>query len=200
VSGQGRRSWACLLASLVLLLAGCASAYRSGEIALREGRNADAAARFSEALSAEPDRADALFGLGLAQYRMDAFGAAAASLGRTVQAAPKRADAHFYLGLSYLALDDQDAAARELGAVPELSIHPRIGAQVSRAVALLRAGVLPADTREFVRKSLEDEAQWHEEVVEARLAPHMYFGPSWFVRDPMSWSPLGWYPYGVPAP
>ena len=79
-------------------------------------------------------------------------------------------------------------------------MHPRIAAQAGRAAGLLRLGVLPTQTREFVRKSLEDEADWQREVIEARLAPHVYLGPAWFARDPAGWSPLGWYPYGPPAP
>lgn len=46
----------------------------------------------------------------------------------------------------------------------------------------------------------DDEARWYQDVQEARLAPHLYFGPAWFVRDPAGWSPLGWYPYGFPGP
>jgi len=46
----------------------------------------------------------------------------------------------------------------------------------------------------------ENEADWSRDVIEARLAPHMYLGPAWFVRDPAGLSPLGWYPYGLPAP
>jgi hypothetical protein len=37
-------------------------------------------------------------------------------------------------------------------------------------------------------------------VIEARLAPHVYLGPAWFLRDPAGWSLLGWYPYGLPRP
>ena len=51
-----------------------------------------------------------------------------------------------------------------------------------------------------MRKSLEDEADWQRELIEARLAPHVYLGPAWFVHDPAGWSPLGWYPYGAPRP
>jgi hypothetical protein len=62
----------------------------------------------------------------------------------------------------------------------------------------MESGPLPAELREFIRQSLEDEILWQRDVLEARLAPHMYFGPAWFVGDPTGWSPLGWYPYGVP--
>jgi hypothetical protein len=52
----------------------------------------------------------------------------------------------------------------------------------------------------IVRESLDDEARWYQEVQDARLAPHLYLGPAWFVRDPAGWSPLGWYPYSSPGP
>jgi tetratricopeptide (TPR) repeat protein len=194
------RRWPACLAGLVCLLAGCATAYQTGQVALYEGRYAEAAARFSDALARDRDRADARIGLGIAQYHLGSFDTAVASLGMSVLALPDRADARLYLALTYLALGDQDAAARQLDALRGLGVHPRLAAQAERAAALLRLGELPTETREFVRHSLEDEARWQQDVVAARLAPHMYFGPSWFVRDPAGWSPLGWYPYGVPTP
>lgn len=198
--GRVRRHRACLLAGLVWLITGCATAFRSGEVALQEGRYEEATARFTDALAAHPDRPEALFGLGLAQYRLGSFDAAVASLGRAVLVAPDRADTRLYLALGYLALGSQDLAAGQLGALLEQDIHPRIAAQAGRALGLLRGEALPAEIRDFVRESLDDEARWYQDVQEARLAPHLYFGPAWFVRDPAGWSPLGWYPYGFPGP
>ena len=198
--GRARRHRACLLAGLVWLLTGCATAYRAGEAALQEGRYEEATARFSDALADDPDRPEALFGLGLAQYRLGSFDAAVASLRRAVLVAPDRADVRLYLALGYLALGDQDAAAGQLGGLLELDIHPRVAAQARRALGLLQGDALPAEVRDFVRQSLDDEARWYQDVREARLAPHLYFGPTWFVRDPAGWSPLGWYPYGFPGP
>jgi tetratricopeptide (TPR) repeat protein len=200
MSASSARRAAALLAGLALLLAGCASTYQRGEAALRAGRYLDAAARFGEVLAEDPERADALVGLGLAQYRLNGFTQAAGSLERAVRALPRHAEARFYLALTALALEDQPAATGHLDALAGLDLHPRIAAQVGRAAALLRRGPLPAETREFVRKSLEDEADWHRELLEERLAPHMYLGPTWFVYDPAGWTPLGWYPYGVPRP
>ena len=114
--------------------------------------------------------------------------------------APDRADTRLYLALGYLALGSQDLAAGQLGPLLELDIHPRIAEQAGRALGLLRGEALPAVIRDFVRQSLDDEARWYQDLQEARLAPHLYFGPAWFVRDPAGWSPLGWYPYGFPGP
>jgi tetratricopeptide (TPR) repeat protein len=193
--------WATgLLAGLALLLTGCAMAYQHGQTALHEGRYLDAATRFGEALADDPGSTDALVGLGIAQYRLDSFDAAVTSLGRAVLAVPAHGEARLYLGLTYLALEDQGAAARHLEALAGLDVHPRIAAQAGRAAALLRRGALPPETREFVRKSLEDEVAWNQEVIEARLAPHAYLGPAWFGRDAAGWGFLGWYPYGLPRP
>ncbi|HTI55158.1 MAG TPA: tetratricopeptide repeat protein [Verrucomicrobiae bacterium] len=200
MSGRARRHRACRLAVLVWLLTGCATAYRSGEVALEEGRYEDASAKFGEALAGHPDRPEALFGLGLAQYRLGSFDAAVASLGRAVLVSPDRADVRLYLALGYLALGSQDLAAGQLAVLLEQDIHPRIAAQARRALGLLRGEALSAEIRDFVRQSLDDEARWYQDVQEARLAPHLYFGPAWFVRDPAGWSPLGWYPYGFPGP
>lgn len=195
------RGWANgLLAGLVLLIAGCVTAYQHGQTALHEGRYLEAAARFGEALADDPASANALLGLGIAQYHLESFQAAVGSLGRAVLAVPTHAEARLYLALTYLALEDQGAAARHLEALAGLGVHPRTAAQASRAAALLRHGPLSIDARAFVRKSLEGEADWSRDVIEARLAPHVYLGPAWFGRDPAGWSPLGWYPYGVPPP
>jgi tetratricopeptide (TPR) repeat protein len=190
----------CLLAALVLLLTGCVTAYQHGQTALREGRYLEAAARFGEALADHPASANALLGLGIAQYHLDSFHAALGSLGRAVLAVPAHAEARLYLALTYLALEDQGSAARHLEAVAGLGVHSRTAVQASRAAALLHRGPLSIEIREFVRKSLEAEADWSRDVIDARLAPHVYLGPAWFARDPAGWSPLGWYPYGVPPP
>ena len=198
--GRLRRHRAWLLGGLVWVLPGCATAYRAGEVALQEGRYEDATAKFGEALADRPDRPEALLGLGLARYRMGSFDAAVATLGRAVLVAPDRADVRLYLALGYLALGSQDLAAGQLAVLREQDIHPRIAAQAGRALGLLRGEALPAEICDFVRESLDDEARWYQDVQEARLAPHQYFGPTWFVRDPAGWSPLGWYPYGFPGP
>jgi tetratricopeptide (TPR) repeat protein len=188
------RPAACLCAGLVFLLASCASAFRSGQSALREGHYPEAAARFGEALAKDPAPTEARFGLGLAHYRMGAIDAAVGALDRVVLATPDLAEARLYLGLAHLGLGDQDEAARQLGALMELDVHPRFAAQADRALGLMRGGTLPVEVRDFVRQSLEDGAMWYQDVLEARLAPHLYFGPLWYVRDPEDWSPLGWRP------
>lgn len=188
------------LLALAFVSTGCASAYRSGHVAMRDGRYVEAASRFTEALAEAPDRVEVLVSLGVAHYRAGLYRTAIGPLGRAVLLEPDRPDARAYLALTYLALEEQAAAERQLGALLGLTAHPRIVAQARRAIALLQSGALPTDVREFVRYSLEDELAWQEEVLEARLAPHMYFGPAWFVGDSAGWHPLGLYPYGVLRP
>lgn len=167
---------------------------------MQEGRYLEAASRFTEVLADDPDRTDALFSLGLAQYRAGLFRAAINPLGRLVLMVPDHAEARLFLALTYMGLEDQEAAVRQLKALLDLGAHPRIVAQAGRAVGLMQSGALPPEVREFIRQSLEDEILWQQEVLEARLAPHLYFGPAWFVGELTGWSPLGWYPYGVPRP
>jgi len=193
---SGALGW--LLVGLAVT-SGCASTYTSGQIALQDGRNLEAASLFTQTLSKDPTDVEALFALGVAYYRTGFFDAAFGPLGRTVLTQPDRAEARLYLALTYLALEKQDAAARQLKALLELNIHPRNAAQVRAALRLMEGGVLPAAVRQFVRQSLEDGIVWQHEVLEARVAPHMYLGPGGFVRDPSGWSPLS-YPYGVPSP
>jgi tetratricopeptide (TPR) repeat protein len=194
---SGALGW--LLVGLALT-PGCVSTYRSGQIALEQGRNLEAASLFTQVLSEDPTRVDALFALGVAHYRAGFFDAAIGPLGRTVLAQPDRSEARLYLALTYLALEKQAAAARQLKALLELDIHPRNAAQVRAALGLMEAGVLPTAVHQFVQQSLEAGIVWQHEVLEARLAPHMYLGPTWFVRDSSGWSALGAYPYGVPRP
>jgi tetratricopeptide (TPR) repeat protein len=123
MTASGQRLANGLLAGLVLLLAGCMTAYQHGQAALRDGRYLEAAARFSEALADDPASVNALLGLGLAQYHLDSFQAAVGFLGRAVLAAPGNAEAHLYLALTYLALEDQGAAARP-GPPPRPSGQP----------------------------------------------------------------------------
>lgn len=54
MTGSGPRLANGLLTGLVLLLAGCVTAYQHGQTALRDGRYLEAAARFSEALADDP--------------------------------------------------------------------------------------------------------------------------------------------------
>ena len=58
-----------LLLAMIALAAGCATPYAQGQSAMRQGRFVEAEGYFSQALTEDPGRADALVGLGIAQYK-----------------------------------------------------------------------------------------------------------------------------------
>jgi tetratricopeptide (TPR) repeat protein len=179
----------------VLLLAGCATAYQHGQTALHEGRYQEAAARFGEAPAEDPARVDALVGLGLAQYRLDAFHAAVGSLGRAVLAAPDRAEPRLYLALATWPSRIRRAAARQLEALAGLDVHPRIAAQRRGAAAAARR----AAGRDARVRAQESRTRPTGIVSCSRRVRPTYLGPAWFVHDPAGWSPP-MVPYGVPRP
>ncbi|HEU5320349.1 MAG TPA: hypothetical protein VFX28_06085, partial [Methylomirabilota bacterium] len=90
--------------------------------------------------------------------------------------------------------------AEHLSALRALPVHPRLGAQVGRALELLALGELPPAVLRFVAASLEDEADWDRELREVRLLPRATLEPTWFIYgDRYGWYPYGWYPYRVPV-
>jgi tetratricopeptide (TPR) repeat protein len=158
------------LGALVIALAtlGCASAQGRGEQALRAGRNAVAADAFGQALAQDPTRIDALVGLGVARYRLEAYDTAVEPLARAVADAPRHPAARLYLGLAQLQRGDARAAAEHLAAFRDLGPDDRLVAQLDRTLAILRGPALSPEVRAFIAASLEDEAALVREVREAR--------------------------------
>jgi tetratricopeptide (TPR) repeat protein len=186
--------------SLVLLLGGCATALGQGQLALRQGRYEDAALHFREALASQ-ERADARFGLGVALYQLGDFAGAAKALTPAVKAAPRNPDARLFLALTYLQTGDEAAAREHLTELRSVAIHPRLSAQVGRALDVMALDGLPSPMRRFVAASLEDEAQWERELREAHIAPRAPYEPTWTIYgDGSGWYPYGWYPYIAPVP
>ncbi|MBI4608892.1 MAG: tetratricopeptide repeat protein [Candidatus Rokubacteria bacterium] len=171
------------LALAVLLgaaaLAGCATAYGRGVSALGLGRYDEAADRFAEALAEAPARLDALAGLGIARYKLGAWDAATDALQRVVAREPDRAEARLYLGLSHLRKGEDGPAEEQLRALLGLKPHPRIAAQINRALSVIRGDVLSDELRRFLAASLEDEADWERELREARLEQRLRVDPFW---------------------
>lgn len=174
---------------LVLAAAGCASAVGRGQTALRQGRWADAARHFEEALTAGADDAAALLGLGIARYKVGALDLAGAALERAVGLQPDSREARLYLALVRLRTHDDDRARASLQSLRELGPSPRLAAQIERALPLIGPD-LGDRFREFMAAGLEDELEWEREVQRARRAS-AYTQPSWIIyRD--SWP---WYPF-----
>jgi tetratricopeptide (TPR) repeat protein len=94
------RCYPVLLAALAFAISGCTTTVGRGQTALRDGRYAEAASNFETALKENPERSDALVGLGIARYEQRLYDEAVAHLSQAVNRDPKRADARLYLGLA----------------------------------------------------------------------------------------------------
>ncbi len=172
---HGRRLAPFLLVSLVLT--GCATAYIQGLAALRQGRYDEAASSFQEALAAQPERLEALAGLGIARFKQGAFDEAVDSLGRVVAQRPDDATARLYLALGYLQKRDAFLAEEQLTALQRVDLDSRLAAQVERALDVIRSEPLTDAIRTFVSASLETEADLIRELREARLEARRYGYP-----------------------
>jgi tetratricopeptide (TPR) repeat protein len=143
----------------LLLLAACATPYADGRVALQAGRYADAARHFEDALARDPNRLDALLGLGIARYKEGKLAEAVAPLARVVARQPSSETTHLYLALAYLRggqIPDAEAALTRLLA---LAPRPRLARQADRALALIRQKPVPTEeARNLLAAGLEAEA------------------------------------------
>lgn len=176
----------CPLVAL-LALAGCATPYGEGRVALRHERYDEASAHFSESLARDPDRLDARVGFGIARYKLGSLDEAADALRQVVARAPRHAEARFYLGLTYLQKGETSLAEEQLTALLELRPHPRIAAQIDRALKVIQSGPLSDDVKRFVAASLEDEVAWERQVREAERVKRVYVEPGFFIYGPPYW-------------
>jgi tetratricopeptide (TPR) repeat protein len=184
-----------LIVLLAAVLAGCATPYVRGRDALLAERYDEAAGHFRQALEADPARADALTGLGVALYKQGALDAALDVLRRAVGAAPGSPEGRLYLGLVYLRRGQERAAEAEFAALRTLRLHPRLAAQLERAERVLRLADLADDVRQFVAAGLEDEALWEADVRRAQQIPRGFLQPTWLLYwDARDRYPGGWCP------
>jgi tetratricopeptide (TPR) repeat protein len=154
-----------LFAALAVAVAGCATTAQSrGERALVRGDFPAALAEFQSALAERPDRLDALQGLAIAQYKTGALAEAAANLDDVLAQAPQSGTALLYGGLVALQQRHDDVAAERLTRFRALEPDPRFGAQVDRALALVRSQPVSDEVRAFVATSIEDAARATLEV------------------------------------
>lgn len=171
------------LALVVTLAAGCATTPTSaGSAALRQGRPAEAAAQFEQALASEPERLDALIGLGISRFRLGAYQEAIGALSDAVTRAPAHGGARLYLALAHLRTHEDAKALEHLTALRTLELEPRFGALVDQALALMRAGAPPDPVRTFMVASLDYGADWSRELAETRQAlrhAQLYADPFW---------------------
>jgi tetratricopeptide (TPR) repeat protein len=152
------------------VLTGCATSYREGKSALVLNRYDEAAAHFADSLARNPDRLDALAGLGISKLKLGALDESVAVLQRVVTQAPRQGEARLYLGVAFLQKGDLAAAQAHLATLRDQQPEPRLAAKIDRALTLMRGDALTDEVRRFVASSLEDEADWAREMREARLA------------------------------
>jgi Flp pilus assembly protein TadD len=159
---------------LVLLaatgLGGCASATTRGQAALYSGRYDEAASRFEEALTREPESVAALVGLGITRYRLAALDEARRLFGEALSQSPDLPVPHLYLGLIAL-LGGQDAAAAEsLRRYVALGAPPLLAAHIERALRALGSGPVSTEMRQYMAAGIEDQSAWAGELVATRQA------------------------------
>lgn len=154
----------------LVVLAGCATATGRGQAALYSGQYSEAAARFEEALTDDPDSVAALTGLGIARYRMGALDDAQRALGQALRQTPDVPVAHLYLGLIALLRGDDVAAGERLRHYAAVGAPPRLDAGIDRALRTLAAGDVSPEMRRYIASSIEDGSAWADEVAAARQA------------------------------
>jgi tetratricopeptide (TPR) repeat protein len=156
------------LVVVALALAACATASSEARRALREGRYGEAASGFEDVLTKEPDKVEALVGLGVAKYRAGAFEEALPPLDRAVTREPKLTVAHLYLGLTHLRRGEDEDVEEHLKTVVAERPGTRLAAQADRVLKVLR-GPDPASSelRTFMAESLESELAAERDIADA---------------------------------
>lgn len=174
--------------------AGCATPYAHGRAALGQERYDEAAGHFSEALARDPGRLDARAGLGVARYKLGALDEGAETLRQVIAQAPRHAEARLYLALTYIDKGENSLAEEQLTALRDLKPHPRIAAQIDRALKVIRSGPLSDDVKRLVTASLVDGVEWERQVREAERVQRVYVEPGFPLYGPPYWYPY-WYRY-----
>ena len=164
---------------LALILTGCASATRDGQVALLYGDNATAAASFENALAKNPNSVTALVGLGIARYRLGAFVEADRALNDALARSPDLPVAHLYLGLSALRRGQDDAADAEFVRFGSFGMSPRLTAYIDRTMSLLHTVPANDELRAYMADGIADQAAWAGEVTEAWNAAN-YARATWY--------------------
>jgi hypothetical protein len=164
----------------VVALGGCATAYTRGEAALRAGHPEEALPLLEQACAETPAHLDARIALGIARYRTRGWNAATDILAAVVAEMPRSADARLFLALAQLMSGDVIAARADLEALRELHVHPRVDAQITRVLPLLRAPLDDA-VRDVIAGDLDDAYEWMREVEAARRRGRALLEPAWSV-------------------
>ena len=168
-----------LVVLLALILTGCASANRDGQVALLYGDNATAATDFETALAKDPTSVSALVGLGIARYRLGAYAEADRALNDALAQTPDLPVAHLYLGLSALRRGQDDVADAQFVRFSSFGMSPRLSAYIDRTMRLLHTVPASEEFRAYMADGIADQAAWAGEVSEAWNAAN-YARATWF--------------------
>lgn len=168
-----------LIVLLALILTGCASANRDGQVALLYGDNATAVTYFETALAKDPTSVSALVGLGIARYRLGAYAEADRALNDALAQTPDLPVAHLYLGLSALRRGQDDVTAAQFARFSVFGVSPRLSAYIDRTMRLLHTVPASEELRAYMADGIADQAAWAGEVSEAWNAAN-YARATWF--------------------
>jgi len=168
-----------LVVLLALILTGCASANRDGQVALLYGDNATAATYFETALAKDPTSVSALVGLGIARYRLGAYTEADRALTDALAQTPDLPVAHLYLGLSALRRGQDDVADAQFVRFSSFGMSPRLSAYIDRTMRLLHTVPASEELRAYMADGIADQAAWAGEVSEAWNAAN-YARATWY--------------------
>ena len=168
-----------LIVLLALILTGCASANRDGQVALLYGDNATAVTYFETALAKDPTSVSALVGLGIARYRLGAYAEADRALNDALAQTPDLPVAHLYLGLSALRRGQDDVTAAQFARFSAFGVSPRLSAYIDRTMRLLHTVPASEELRAYMADGIADQAAWAGEVSEAWNAAN-YARATWF--------------------
>jgi len=168
-----------LVVLLALILTGCASANRDGQVALLYGDNATAATYFETALAKDPTSVSALVGLGIARYRLGAYAEADSALNDALAQTPDVPVAHLYLGLSALRRGQDDVADAQFVRFSSFGMSPRLSAYIDRTMRLLHTVPASEELRAYMADGIADQAAWAGEVSEAWNAAN-YARATWY--------------------
>lgn len=163
----------------LVLLSGCASATRDGQVALLTGDNAGAAVYFETALATRPTSVTALVGLGIARYRLGSYAEADRALNDALAQAPDLPVARLYLGLSALRRGEDQVADAEFARFNALGVAPRLAAHIDRTLRLLQSVPANDDLRAYMADGIADQAAWAGELTDAVNAAN-YARASWY--------------------
>ena len=170
---------ASLVFLLALVLTGCASATRDGQVALLYGDNATAATDFETALATNPTSVSALVGLGIARYRLGAFAEADRALNDAIAQSPDLPVAYLYLGLSALRRGQDDEADAHFVRFSSFDVSARLTAYIDRTMRLLHTEPTSDELRAYMADGIADQAAWAGEVTQAWDAAS-YARASWY--------------------